>query len=901
MKRIEKQSKLDASASNQFGMASLKRPLRVPVRIKEVGMRSFTFLMLIAALITLSGCPAARKHSSELSGQSPQKESSEPSATSGLSPKEGEKSARQDYGQSAASQPSGTAESPQPSIPPSQETPEQILAAMVETYKKARSYGDQGRIVMRGTFNAQPFENRSYYLTAFERPNKLRLIAGEGGLICNGNDLWGFVNFLPGQVLKTSAPDQFTLETLFRDTVLANALMQGPGQVYSLVPPPLVLLLADDPLKTFSYRAKPPELLPPGTMGNFTCDRIRLARADGDVILWIDRSSRLLVRVDFPVESIRRSLDGGQLQSLAIYADFTNAVLDADIDPAAFQFQAPPDSRITEELHPHGYDYLGTQPQDFQFQDVDGKLITRETLAGKPVVLEFWSKNHPYSQVVLKMIQVVHDQFKDRATFYAISIDAVTDTLDSRAVANQELMDLLQSWNVTIPLLRDPQNDAEKCFDIYFRREGATVPCLVILNSEGVVQAYHLGSSPDLIDRLGSTLEKLLSGVNLVEEEKAGFEKMKNELARLVAESAKHGLFAFPVEEITAAGTTEAAKASPPKQLRLAQLFHCPTVKSPGNLTIIEVPNRDPIICVVENGNTATELSWDGQIKSQHPLKPTPPDKIDFLRTVVDAQGRRFFAAWSLGSQKVYFFDQSFAPLTQYPGENSPPHDGVADVHLVDLQGDGTIEAVVGFLGLVGVQAITLDGQRLWANRTAAAAFRIGILGPDVNQHRSVLATNTTRGSAVQISHDGQRLKEIIVPGRTIAWLAVADLNGDGRCELCGLDPKDYGQVEAFGFDFDGQELWSYKLPKGMSEYPVEQVTFGRLLPNQNTQQWLIVGADGSIHILDYNGQPIDQFNVGELITGVAVSQFAGKPALLVATPQAVVAWSVEAYQPQTP
>ena len=859
-------------------------------------------MLFLIILLTLSGCPATRKDHSESVQTPQQKEPSGPDRAASSPAEEKGQPTGQDSAKTSGSQPDARSETQQTSsLPPSQETPEQILQAMVQTYKKAQSYGDQGRIVMRGTFNGQPFENRTNYLTAFERPNKLRLIAGEAALICDGKDMWGFVNFLPGQVLKTSAPDQFTLETLFRDTVLANALMQGPGQVYSLVPPPLVLLLADDPLKTFLYRSKSPELIPPGTIGNFNCDRIRLARSDGDVILWIDRNSRLLVRVDFPVESIRRSLDGGQLQSLAIYADFTSAILDADIDPAAFQFQVPPDSRITAELHPHGYDYLGTQPKEFQFQDADGKPVTLQTFAGKPAVLEFWSKNHPYSQIVLRMIQAVHDQFKDRVAFFAVSIDAVTDTLDSRAVSNQELLNLLQSWNVSIPLLRDPQNDAEKCFDVYFRRDAATVPCLVILNSEGVVQAYHLGSAPDLIDRLGSTLEKLLSGVNLVEEEKSGFEKMKNELARLVAESAKHGLFAFPVEEITAAGTAKAAGASQPNHLRLTQRFRCTAVKAPGNLLVVETANQEPTVYVVEDGNTATELSWNGQIKSQHPLKPTPPDKIDFLRTVVNAQGARFFAAWSLGSQRIYFFDQSFSAISQYPGADSPPHDGVADVHMVDLQGDGTIEAVVGFLGLVGVHAVGLDGQRIWANRTAAAAFRIGILEPDANQHRSILATNTTRGSAVQIGYDGQRLKEIIVPGRTIAWLATADLNGDGRYELCGLDPKDYGQVEAFGFNSDGEELWSYKLPRGMSEYPVEQVAHGRLLPNQDAQQWLIVGADGSLHILDINGQPIDQFNVGELITGVAVTQFSGKPALIVATPQAVLAWSVDAYQPQTP
>ena len=870
-------------------------PFRLLSIFRSVSTRSVFHLVFIAFLLTLCGCPAKSRESAGPSQAADQKE---PLGTvkAGDSPTtEKGQPVQQATGDRAVSQPTGGVGSQQAAPPLSTETAEEILQKMVEAYGKARSYGDQGRIVMRGVYNGQPFENRTNYLTAFERPNKLRLIAGEGVLICDGKDLWGFVNFLPGQVLKTNAPDKFTLKTLFTDTVLANALMQGPGQVYSLVPPPLVLLLADDPLKTFLYRAKPPEVIPPGTLGNSTCDRIRLARLDGDIILWIDRSTRLLVRVDFPTESIRRSLDGGQLQNLAIYAEFPNAVLDADIDPAAFQFQAPPQSRITEELHPHGYDFLGTRPKDFQFVDVDGNPVTLQSLANKPVILEFWSKNHPYSQIVLRMIQAVYEQFKERAAFYAVSIDPPIDTLDSRAVSNQELLNLLQSWSVSIPLLRDPQNDAEKCFDVYIRREAATIPCLVILNAEGVIQAYHLGSAPDLVDRLGATLEKLLSGVNLAEEEKSGFQKMREELARLVAESEKHGLFTFPVEEITAAGTAQAAEATQPQHLRLTPLFQCTAVKSPGNVMIVETSDQESAIYVVEDGQMATELTWEGQVKVQHPLNPIPPDKINFLRTGVDGQGNRFFVAWSLGSQRVYFFDKNFAAFSRYPADDSPPHDGVADVHLVDLQGDGTIEAVAGFLGLVGVHAFTLDGKRIWSNRTASAAFRVGIMEPNPAKQRNILATNTTRGSAVEIAHDGQRLREIIVPGRTIAWLVCADLDGDGRSELCGLDPKDFGQVEAFAFNEEGEELWSYKLPKGMTEYPVEQITHGRLLPNQDTQQWVFVGADGSLHIVDINGQLVDQFNVGELITGVAVARFSGKPALIVATPQRVLAWSVEA------
>jgi peroxiredoxin/outer membrane lipoprotein-sorting protein len=851
-------------------------------------------LLLILSLAVLAGCSAQKaKPEAEQKVARPADSSSQTAENLSKQPPvqtspAGSRTGTDSGGAPQAGQPAAKPEA----IPPSTQSAREILEAMVKVYQSASSYGDQGRIVIRGTYNGQPVESRVNYLTAFERPNKLRLIAGDGVIICDGKDFWGYVAFLPGQVLKVPAPEKFDLKTLFTDTILANALMQGPGQLYSLLPPPLVLLVAEDPLKTLLYRSEKQEVIPPGTTGTFTCDRVRIHRKDGDVILWIDRDTRLLVRVDLPAEGLRQSFDGGRFQNLAIYEEFIDPVVNKPINPEAFVFSVPSDARIVSELHPYGYDYLGTRPADFEFEDTNGQKVTLASLAGKPVVLEFWSRNHPGSQAVLQAIQAVAQQFSDRVAFYAVSVDHVVDALDSPAVKNEELLKLLQSWQVTLPLLRDPRNDSEKIFGATFRQNKVTVPCLVILNAEGVVQTYHLGMTIDLVDRLSGTLEKLLSGVNLVEEEQAGFEKMKKELARLVDEASQHGLFTFALDEITAASTVEPAPASTPQHLKLVDLFKCTLIKAPGNLLVVpDSAGNDRVICV-EEGNTAAEIGWDGTVKSRWPLKPLPPDKIDFLRSGVDNTGKRYFVGWSFGSQQLSIYNDQFELLGRYPGEGTPPHEGMADVRLVDLNADGNLEAVIGFLGVVGVQAISLDGKRLWSNRTAAVAFRIGVLPGAQGQPPSFLVTNTSRGSAVQISHDGQRLGEIIVPGRTIAWLAAADLDGDGTAELCGLDPKDFAQTEAFGFNLAGDELWKYTLPKGMVQYPVEQIVHGRVVPG-NTEQWILVGADGSLHILDKAGQLVDRFNVGELITGVAVAQHEGVPVLVVATPRQVIAWSV--------
>lgn len=781
--------------------------------------------------------------------------------------------------------------------PPSTQSPEEILRAMVDAYRKAESYADNGKIVIRGMFNDQPVQSQMEYVTAWERPNKLRLICYEGSLVSDGEQLWAAVRTLPNQVLRLPAPGDWSLTALMRDTVLANGLMQGPTQGFSLVPPPLVLLLAADPLKTLLYQAGPPELLPPGTLGTFTCDRVRVTRPDGNAVFWIDRQDHLLVRLEYPIEQIRRAMGAGRTRDFVIYAEFVGAGLNVTIDPAAFQFEVPRDAKIVDELRPHGYEYLGQQPAPFEFVDAEGQPLNLQRLAGKPAVLEFWAKNDPYSQYPLRQIQTLLADYRDRVQFWAVSVDHVTEGLDSRAVSNEELQNLLKSWQVDIPLARDPMNDAERSFSAAYRPQGGTVPAMAVLGADGTVQTYHLGSVPDLAERLGATLDKILSGVDLAQEEKNSFQKMKEELGRLIREAESNGLYTFPVEEIVGKASVQAAPVSQPERHRLTEVYRCEALKSPGNLLVFDSPGDgaqtpDSRVLVVEDSNTATEIGWDGQIVARYVLKPTPPDGVDFLRTSQDAAGNRLFAAWGMGGRQLLVFDENFQPVLRFPPDDAPPHQGLADVRLLDLDDDGKLDLAVSYLGIGGVQGVSLEGKRIWGNRTVSVAFRMSeVLRSD--GRKSILVTNTGNGGAVELSLSGERLREVIVPGRTITWLAAADLDGDGQSELCGLDVTDYGQIEAFGFDLEGRELWKYRLPRGMAEYPVEQITWGPL-EGGSEQQWVLAAADGSVHVIDKSGTLVDRFNSGKTLSGVAAGRKDGKSVIIMAHPTGVEAWSWE-------
>jgi outer membrane protein assembly factor BamB len=162
----------------------------------------------------------------------------------------------------------------------------------------------------------------------------------------------------------------------------------------------------------------------------------------------------------------------------------------------------------------------------------------------------------------------------------------------------------------------------------------------------------------------------------------------------------------------------------------------------------------------------------------------------------------------------------------------------------------------------------------------------------DSQGQRPLVCTNTN-GSLVVIDAEGQRQDEVAVGDRLVHWIVSTDLKGDGQVQWCGLTARQLGENVAIGLNLTGEELWDYTLPDGVQPKPIEPIITGSLRPD-GQGQWLLPGPDGSIHILAADGTPVDQFNYGAPLTGLATANLNGKPVLLVATPGRLEAWSVQ-------
>ena len=110
---------------------------------------------------------------------------------------------------------------------------------------------------------------------------------------------------------------------------------------------------------------------------------------------------------------------------------------------------------------------------------------------------------------------------------------------------------------------------------------------------------------------------------------------------------------------------------------------------------------------------------------ARHELAIPTQAVVTFLRTAVDRQGQPLLCRLGSGQQQLFLFDADWKLLLDFPKADQGPHAGIGDVQLVDLAGDGKLILAIGYWQLVGVQGVSLDGQRLWTDRSMENVLRL--------------------------------------------------------------------------------------------------------------------------------------------------------------------------------
>jgi thiol-disulfide isomerase/thioredoxin/outer membrane lipoprotein-sorting protein/outer membrane protein assembly factor BamB len=749
----------------------------------------------------------------------------------------------------------------------------QILDTVAKTYSDAKTYEDVGEIYVeiKHDGKTQELDPNPFSLT-FERPNRLRLHAFNVNVVVDGELLRATV---PGihQVLTLRAPPSLEVGHLLSDSLLRDALAGGISPTL----PILRLLLGNNELPGFAPGAKVSQLAS-AMLGDVNCERIEARTDEGSTIYWIDPQTSLIKRIEFPTEEIRAK-QSEQVEGLKVWADFKSSRVNTKIDAKAFGFEAPANAQLVNRFMPAPPQppspLLGQSIEDFSFEDLaQSGTVDRASLKGKVVVMDFWATWCGWCFRGFPNLQKVYDKYEKNEQVKILAVNT-----DEKSVDNNAVKKSFADAKISVPVVRDLNGQNEKVFGV----EG--LPTMVVLDGTGTVQYVHVGFDPNMEREVSKAIDELLAGKDLA---KDALEKHEAERKKYEQEFNDALIGTTSTIEAPMAAVAEATK---PSKFNLEKLWSV-DITLPGNLLVVEVPETEPEIYVLSGSRGVQKVSTTGEAGDRIDLELPEQIGVSWLRTAVDSTGERYFVAFASTQQQLFLFDKSWKQKLAFPDSQ---HSGLSDVQFADLDGDGQLELLVGYWGVVGVQGVSLQGERKWSCRQLENVTRIAVSDPADDGRRFALCTNG-RDFFTPVDHNGKAQAPVGVPGQSLYALFAADLNGGPPLERCALSAGEVGVLVALGLGADGNLQWNYPLPNGIHNQPVELVTPGRFPTSSEDTQgvWILAAPDSSLHILSATGELLDKFNYGEQLTGVGSTVINGKPTLLVASAKDLTAYQIE-------
>ncbi|RIK88614.1 MAG: hypothetical protein DCC67_00290 [Planctomycetota bacterium] len=785
-------------------------------------------------------------------------------------------------------------------------TAEQIADRMLAAYRNARSYTDRATYVQHSVHRAEGVERELPFFDmslAFERPNRLRLgfqeaveqsSANQGFTIASdGKIVRAMAGGLPGQVQETAAPAELTLENFLPDPYLREVFQ---GRTIGDVFPQLAMLLHQDDRQQVFPSDEAPRLLAPQQLDGRRCYRVATTSPAGTRTLWIDCKNYLLRRMELPIDAQRRQLDpDGSYTRLAVWIDFKDASFNAAIDDAAFTMEAPADvRRVRRFVLPAPAappEKLGKSIAEVAFTTLDGQELTAKSFAGKTVLLDFWQINCAPCKAHTPALDALYRELAgtENFAFYAVNTEP-TGRAPNDAVART-----LASWGGTMPILRIASAEVLEKLQV------AGTPTLLLLDADGRLQYRHERQVQDA-DALGQVIRRVLAGDDLAALARAERRQLLQEYEReLEAATIRESIIEAPLAETAIAGRQE------PKSLGVAELWRTDrqTIANPGYLLAVagegeEAAAAGPRILVVDGDQAIVELDGAGARKArrQIPAETATTDSTGaeggttrsvFLRTAVDGQENRLFAAAAAGGRKVHLFDEQLNHQLAFPPDRHP---GIADVQLACLAPEAGPRLYVGYWGGVGVQGVGLDGRRQWSDRSLEHVVQVAVapaspnpknaasaaMGAESNADERELWCTSTRGTIHVLDAAGRPQRDFRVGLRMLLYVAAVDLDGDGQIEGCGLDVKSLGRYGVVGFTPAGDVAWEFELAPGEYISAVDRIQAVALPGGQAA--WMVAAPDGTIYWLDPAGREIDRFAYGEPLSGLALTN-EGEAAIL--------------------
>ncbi len=770
--------------------------------------------------------------------------------------------------------------------------PRGLLDEMSRGYRNADSYADDAVVRIRYVRNDVETDQTIPFRVVFARPDRLRIDCYDARIAADGTTLRAAVGSVPGQVLEEPVKSPLTLDQLFADEQVRLALAEGDAGC----PTQLPLLLADDTVDLILADAVgPPRITGTETVEGQRCRVVTVPKPDGKLVLWIDERTKLLRRMALPTGEYGRHLagQGSPVGGLSVVVDFHEARFATAVPETAFAFEVPAAAARVARLDPPiapapPSALVGKPAPRFTLSGADGATIAPADLTGAPAVLEFFhagcdrcGESMPRIAQAVKAFVARQAPTSDPAIrHYAVSVDE----LDVRAA---DLRDKLDHWGGTGTFVRDPRSMAASGFEI------ESFPAVVVLAADGVVADVLQGPDQRIGADVAATLATLGDGGSTAALVRDRFESRLREyresLARVAGDGAAERI---PPQEI--------APRRQPDRFKLVKAWRAEGIALPGNVICVQEGDAARVVAL-DGWRTVVLLDTAGREAARHELDLPPDAAVGFLRTAVDGSGRRWWLGGERGGQRVFVFDETWKLHATYPEWEGSRHAGIRTAQLVDCDGDGGPEIVVGYAGTVGVQVARLDGHRVWRDRSLDTVLDVVADVPREGGGQGLVCVDG-RGRLVPFAPQLPDAAPAPSPAPQPGWApspAVAALFSgpvapDGRWAFLGLSSPRLGKNQAVGLGPDDAQFWQLDLPDGVHrDGPIEPVAWADLLGTPR-RQWLIASPDGSVIVLWADGRVVDRYRHGAAIVGLGGYRSGKDGFIVIATKDAVEGYRVD-------
>lgn len=755
-------------------------------------------------------------------------------------------------------------------------SPNETLQKLLASYRAAKSYEDQAVVRLQFKRLGQLAAFSWPAAVSFERPNRLALDAYQAQVRVDGKEFKAHIedpesNNVDGQVVVRPAPEKLKLTDLASDPLLYE-IVAGRAQRQ---PIQLELLLESKGLASQFAADVACQLLEEGLTDGRTCQRIAVPSPGGNFVFWIDREDGLLRRLDFPPGALPRDLtQDPSTTDIQFWMEFPGATLNSPIAASRFQMAIPAGAKIVKSFivppRPLPSKLFGQQPKEFFFTTLDDRRLMQAQLTEQVAVL-CWYHDNPACEATLQQVALAAKEFRDhpQVAFYAVA----TDPAPANATTIRRR---LAEWQIDMPVVRDTEAFGNKVFQIEFQ------PSVVVLDKQGRVQIFELGGNPELAKQLSVIVERLLKGDDLAADLLARTAKEQADYAAILAAGGREP---EPVVELA---ETAIRQRSNPKLIKVTERWNNRELKSPGNILFLSASKTKPSprLLVLDGWRNVAELDMSGKVVQRYELELPEQAAVTWLRTTVDKDGKRYFIGGAPLAPQWFLFNDEFKVIGAYP-DLAQGSLQLTDVQFADLDEDGRDEVLSANVGLIGLHATSLEGETKWRSRVLPNVISIAVTPKNDVGSWQILLTGEA-GGVLPLNRFGREDPEKRVAKWPLARLAVASFATPTQAAFVGISNDPQGNLFAVGLTSQLQECWSYKLPAGAHQQPIEPIASSNLLEGHQGEWWF-AAADGSIHVVTEDGKLFDSFARGSVLSGIAV----GDGMLILSTAEGVTALGV--------